>query len=131
MYVERPARLGGTTLWVNSGGPAVRVLPDGCMDLMVSEGRLVVAGPDTAAKVYPAGSTWAGIRFAPGLAPSLLGVPAVEIADARPDLADVWPRSGMRFRPEQEPTTVFLDRLTVRLAAMAEPEPWTGQLVRL
>src|SRR5664279_3066496 len=64
-------------------------------------------GPDTAAKVYPAGATWAGIRFAPGLAPSLLGVPAVEIADARPYLADVWPRSGMRFLPEQEPTTEF------------------------
>jgi hypothetical protein len=36
--------------WVLDGPPeAVRVLPDGCMDLMRMAGRVMVAGPDTTA----------------------------------------------------------------------------------
>ncbi len=41
--------------WVVDGPPApVRVLPDGCMDLIRMDGRIVVAGPDTAASVTAA-----------------------------------------------------------------------------
>jgi hypothetical protein len=38
--------------WVADGPPKpVRVLPDGCMDLMRIDGRFIVAGPDTTASV--------------------------------------------------------------------------------
>lgn len=65
-----------------------RVLPDGCMDLLVQGGRLVVAGPDTTAHLAPSpgGSTTTGLRFRPGRLPALLGVPAEELRDTRTPL---------------------------------------------
>jgi AraC-like DNA-binding protein len=85
------------------------VLPDGCMDLLWSDGRLLVAGPDTRAYV-PSGppATWAGIRLFPGTAPALLGVPAHELRDRRVELADLWPAREVRRR-------------TGRIAAAAHP----------
>ncbi|MBP2368345.1 helix-turn-helix domain-containing protein [Pseudonocardia parietis] len=70
-----------------------RVLPDGCMDLLVLGAdapgtRLVVAGPDTAAHLSSdaAGAVTTGLRFRPGALPALLGVPAEELRDTRTDL---------------------------------------------
>jgi AraC-like DNA-binding protein len=63
----------------------VRVVPDGCIDLMWMHGELLVAGPDTTAWVahLPAGTEIAGLRFRPGAATSVLGVPATELVDDR------------------------------------------------
>ncbi|MFI1504106.1 helix-turn-helix domain-containing protein [Streptomyces sp. NPDC020597] len=112
MYEERASRLDGAVVWTNppSASPrAFPVLPDGCMDLLYSEGRLLVAGPDTRAYL-PDGPPvpWSGIRFFPGAAPALLGVPAHELRDRRVGLADVWPASEVR-------------RLTDRVAAAVQP----------
>lgn len=120
VYAERPStRVPGAVLWsvtAREGGtgapaaasarPAARsgtgylaaeagqdVLPDGCMDLVWSGGRLLVAGPDTRAHPsgpLPAGAAALGIRLPPGTAPVLLGVPADAVRDERPELADVW-----------------------------------------
>ncbi|EPJ37414.1 putative AraC-like transcription regulator [Streptomyces afghaniensis 772] len=53
VYVERASRLAGAVVWSNAPerDGAARVLPDGCMDLLWHEGRLLVAGPDTHAYV--------------------------------------------------------------------------------
>lgn len=89
-------------MWTNTptgtGTAAGRVLPDGCMDLLWHEGRLLVAGPDTHAHLTEGGtsSPWVGIRFRPGTLPVLLGVPAHELRDRRPDLADLWPAAEVR-----------------------------------
>ncbi|AOT61812.1 hypothetical protein K701_07450 [Streptomyces fradiae ATCC 10745 = DSM 40063] len=92
-----------------SGAEPGPVLPDGCMDLLWSAGRLLVAGPDTRAHAPgdPA-AAWAGVRFAPGGAPALLGVPAHELRDRRVDLADLWPAARVR-------------RLAGRIAAAGAP----------
>lgn len=68
-----------------------RVLPDGCMDLIVLDGRLVVAGPDTTAHVARStpGSVTTGLRFRPGALPALLGVPADVLRDRRVDLTEL------------------------------------------
>lgn len=68
-----------------------RVLPDGCMDLLLSGGEAVVAGPDTAAHLAgsPAGAVTTGLRFRPGALPALLGVPADALRDRRIPLSDV------------------------------------------
>lgn len=95
MYTEWPSRLvPGAVVWTvretETGG---RVLPDGCMDLIWSDGRLLVAGPDTRAhSVDPVrpGSAVLGLRMPPGAAPALLGVPAWALLDERPGLEDVW-----------------------------------------
>ncbi|WP_329531727.1 helix-turn-helix domain-containing protein [Streptomyces sp. NBC_01450] len=111
MYVERASRLAGAVVWSRgaSGSTVGAVLPDGCMDLLWNEGRLLVAGPDTHA--YAAESTtgrWAGVRFYPGTGPTFLGVPAHELRDLRVGLADLWPASEVR-------------RLTARVAAAVDP----------
>lgn len=95
MYVERPSRLvPGAVVWtVDASAADGRVLPDGCMDLLWSDGRLLVAGPDTTAHTtgpVPAGRPVSGVRLPPGAAPVLLGVPADALRDLRPDLAAVW-----------------------------------------
>ncbi len=74
------------------------VLPDGSIDLLWIDGRLSVAGPDTRAYRPEPGfaDRIAGIRFYPGTAPALLGVPAHELRDARVDLADLWSPADLR-----------------------------------
>ncbi|MFJ8544796.1 helix-turn-helix domain-containing protein [Streptomyces sp. NPDC093586] len=111
MYAERTSRLPGAVVWTSTpagDGPG-RVLPDGCMDLLWHEGRLLVAGPDTRAYVTDGSpGRWAGVRFYPGTAPALLGVPAHALRDRRVDLADLWPAAEAR-------------RLTARVNAAGDP----------
>ncbi|MFI0899595.1 helix-turn-helix domain-containing protein [Streptomyces sp. NPDC020983] len=107
-YRERPGAVPGVTVWsrTDSGDVPYRVLPDGCMDLVWHDGTLLVAGPDTAAYAATArpGSTFTGLRFAPGTAPALLGVPAAEIRDRRVPLADLWPAARARRLAERADT---------------------------
>ncbi|MFE0253885.1 helix-turn-helix domain-containing protein [Streptomyces sp. NPDC059010] len=109
MYTERASRLAGAVAWTNATSGPGRVLPDGCMDLLWHDGRLLVAGPDTRAYVTEgAPSTWAGLRFRPGGAPAFFGVPAHELRDRRVELAELWPAAEVR-------------RLQGRVAAAADP----------
>ncbi|UVI36493.1 helix-turn-helix domain-containing protein [Brevibacterium spongiae] len=58
------------------------IVPDGCMDLIVIDGRIVIAGADSLARTY-AGSTapTVGLRFDSGVLPQLLATSASELAD--------------------------------------------------
>ncbi|MFI8391964.1 helix-turn-helix domain-containing protein [Streptomyces sp. NPDC085540] len=99
MYEEAvSAAVPGAVLWRATAGGGSMVLPDGCMDLLWVEGRLLVAGPDTGP--HPAGEVpggaFAGIRLAPGTAPALIGVPAHALRDLRVELADLWPARAVR-----------------------------------
>ena len=107
--------------WVVDGPPApVRVLPDGCMDLMRLAGRIMVAGPDTAASVSPHdGEPFVGLRFHPGVLPRLLGVPAWELRNERVALSEL--QTGVLQRNS-------LTRLAAALASAeprAETAPWS------
>lgn len=111
--------------WLRVGSAeAVRVLPDGCMDLIRMDGRVVVAGPDTTAHLSdPHPETLHGLRFRPGVLPRLLGVPASEFRDDRVPLADL--RSDVADRP--------LLAVTDALAAgepATETAPWSLPVVR-
>jgi AraC-like DNA-binding protein len=121
VYRERPSPLDGAVVWSRTpaGAPAgtpagvgteYPVLPDGCMDLLWTEGRLFVAGPDTRAYAPPGGipGRIVGVRFAPGTGPDILGVPAYELLDRRVELADLWPAAETR-------------RLTGRVDAAPDP----------
>jgi AraC-like DNA-binding protein len=106
--------------WVVDGPPApVRVMPDGCMDLIRMDGRIVVAGPDTAASVSPRdGEPFVGLRFRPGVLPRLLGVPARQVCNQRVPLIDL---RSVPSRPRS------LTELAVALASerpRAETSPW-------
>ncbi|MEU4196347.1 helix-turn-helix transcriptional regulator [Kribbella sp. NPDC026611] len=92
-YRERPARIPGADLWTREAeGGDYRILPDGCMDLLLMHDDLYVAGPDSHAWMGNAerGTRYAGIRFAPGAAPEFLGVPARDLLNQRVRLADLW-----------------------------------------
>ena len=69
-----------------------RVLPDACIDLIWDGRRLFVAGPDTGPVpiTREPGGIFAGLRFRPGLAPTILGVPAAALLDQRVDAAELW-----------------------------------------
>ncbi|TDD31815.1 helix-turn-helix domain-containing protein [Actinomadura sp. KC06] len=69
-----------------------RVVPDGCVDLMWSPSGITVAGPDTGPmpSVMRPGDAVAAVRFGPGTAPPVLGVPADAIRDGRVPLRDLW-----------------------------------------
>jgi AraC-like DNA-binding protein len=98
-YRERPARIPGADLWTRMAeGGDYRVLPDGCMDLLIMDDELVVAGPDSHAWTGNAerGVRYAGIRFPPGTAPGFLGVPARELLNERVRLGDLWSPSRSR-----------------------------------
>lgn len=131
MYAERASRLPGAVVWTNStdgSGPG-RVLPDGCMDLLWNDGRLLVAGPDTRAYVTEGEpSDWAGVRFFPGTAPGLLGVPAHELRDRRVELGDLWPavevrRLCDRVEAALDPVTALEDVALERAAGVHAPDP--------
>ena len=98
MYTELPYRLDGAVVWTNTGTSNSRVLPDGCLDLIWLNGTMIVAGPDTHAHLSPAmpGATCVGVRFRPGQGPGVLGLPAAEVRDCRPDLDRVWPATQAR-----------------------------------
>ncbi|WP_079189235.1 helix-turn-helix transcriptional regulator [Streptomyces kebangsaanensis] len=141
-YAERPSRLPGAVVWTKAPVPAgsgagavLPVLPDGCMDLLWSEGRLLVAGPDTRA-YDPSGppAHWAGLRFFPGTAPGCLGVPAHELRDRRVELAELWPaapvrRLRARLDAARDPAAVLEEVALERAAVTGPPDPLLRHLV--
>ncbi len=113
------------------------VLPDGCMDLLWLDGRLVVAGSDTRAQHTSAGPDTAvyGIRFAPGTAPALLGVTASELIDRRVELAQLWPARQARRMADllaaAPDPAAGLEEIAYRCAVAAgPPDPLLTQIVR-
>lgn len=101
MYRERAVPGAGAVVWtrtVPAGQTVGRVLPDGCMDIVWADGELFVAGPDTRAQVDATrpGARYAGIRFAPGLGPTVLGASADELRDRREPLSALWPDGRVR-----------------------------------
>lgn len=69
-----------------------RIVPDGCIDIVWLDRFLHVAGPDTGPVLapIPPGSLVVGIRFRPGLAPTMLGLPATDLLDGRIGLEHLW-----------------------------------------
>ncbi|MFC8967181.1 MULTISPECIES: helix-turn-helix domain-containing protein [unclassified Streptomyces] len=154
MYAERASRLPGAVVWSRVPGPpapgadsgraasgagpgeppatpVAAVLPDGCMDLLWTEGRLLVAGPDTGPYVpdeVSSGGGWAGVRFFPGTAPTYLGVPADELRDRRVELTDLWAASEVRrlaarIDAADDPVTALEDVALRRAADTEQPDP--------
>lgn len=83
-------------VWWSSFGGSAPILPDGHLDLIVGNGEVFVAGPDTAAFAnhMPEGVVVHGVRFRTGRARRVLGVPADDLRDLRVDLEDLWGAAG-------------------------------------
>jgi AraC-like DNA-binding protein len=105
------------------GGPPVRVVPDGCIDIVWTEGSgTQVVGPNTRAFLVPlaARTRVAGVRLHPGAAPALLGVDAVALRDAQVAIEDVWGDAGSRLGERLDSHD---DRVGALLAALADRAP--------
>ena len=120
-YRERSSAVVGVTVWARvADGSSSLILPDGCIDVLWDGRALMLAGPDTTAhRTNPrCGTSYAALRFASGVAPTVLGVPADGLRDQRLDLADV-------VGPDET------DRLTESLLASDDPaselERWAGR----
>ncbi|HEY3687748.1 MAG TPA: helix-turn-helix transcriptional regulator [Streptosporangiaceae bacterium] len=92
-------------VWAQQAGdePHVqRVVPDGCVDVLLFGADLQVAGPDTRpmpARLAP-GTRITGVRFRPGQAPGVLGLPLDALRDQRVPLAELWGTAADRIAEE-------------------------------
>ncbi|MGH2984804.1 MAG: DUF6597 domain-containing transcriptional factor [Solirubrobacterales bacterium] len=112
--------------------PGARVLPDGCVDLVWRGGELLVAGPDSESwlsKLRP-GETVVGLRLRPGIAGSVLGLPASELRNERPPVESIWSGSGAelaeRVGEGEDPRRrreLLETAVSKRLAAAERPDP--------
>jgi AraC-like DNA-binding protein len=76
----------------SSVGPQ-RVLPDGCLDIVVGSRNAIVVGAMTRPILVPPadGAGLIGVRFRPGMATAFLRIPAAALTDDRAPLEAVWP----------------------------------------
>lgn len=133
VYHERPSTFRDAVVWSARSDRDIRVLPDGCMDLIWDGAAVLVAGPDTTAHLadHPAGTTFIGLRFAPGRAPDVLGLPADQLVDQRVSLDDIWSPSEARSLTQQlaaasDPGTTLETCATDRLRRVGSPSEPTG-----
>ncbi|MEU5989376.1 DUF6597 domain-containing transcriptional factor [Spirillospora sp. NPDC047418] len=109
-----------------------RVVPDACVDLIWSDAGILVAGPDTGpvpATMRP-GEAVVAVRFRPGTAPPVLGVPADAVRDGRLPLRELWGGEADRLA---EAVAGAGDRRAALVAAvrdrMGPPDPMVPAVV--
>jgi AraC-like DNA-binding protein len=126
-------------LWAQVAGDEDRaglVLPDGCTDLIWTEGQgMSVAGPDTGpvATTMAAGTVILGARFRPSAGGPALGIPLSELRDRRVDLAELRPGDAGRLPATLDPATAAARVLDVTgaLVAGARLDPAVARAARL
>ncbi len=105
--------------------PGLRVLPDGCVDFIVTFGRAgsIAVGAMTKPLVVRAGPRLSiGVRFRPGQGFAAFGIPAAAATDALLELSDVEPESRtlqdrlVRLESDRERLTHFIAFVRRRLA---------------
>ncbi|MFG2109554.1 helix-turn-helix domain-containing protein [Micromonospora chersina] len=142
MYREEAAPgIPGAVRWasVSRGDGPVRVLPDGCLDLLwSSRAGLLVAGPDRQAhlSVSVPGERWVGLRLPPGTGPAVFGVPADELRDQRVPLDDLWGPAATELADRVAaaeargwPVAGVLEEVALRrLRAVGGPDPLAARV---
>ncbi|HWC27999.1 MAG TPA: helix-turn-helix domain-containing protein [Solirubrobacteraceae bacterium] len=124
--------------WERVGdGPVVRVVPDGCIDVVWTEGAgAQVVGANTVAfrVALPRGARVTGVRMRPGAGAALLGVDAAALRDGRVPLAQVWGDDGRRLEQQldsaADPVGVLLAALRARAQQAGPPDPLVRAAVR-
>lgn len=117
--------------WIGDGGGA-RVLPDACVDVVLSAGRLVVAGPATmAVEVAPTpGHHRCGVRFRVGAAGAGLGLPVDELLDVDVELEDLWGAGGRRPSEQVAGQPEATTALSVLVRGLARPRAEIDTIAR-
>ena len=138
MYQERVSVVDHSVVWRRKAVGELRVVPDGCMDLIWAGGELLVAGPDTRSHVASGtgDGVVTGLRFAPGTGPAVLGVPACALRDQRVALQELWApdrvrRLAGRIAAATAPGRVLEAIAEDRLRRGGTPSPVLRAIVRL
>jgi len=97
----------------SSYGFTQRVLPDCCVEIVLMNGRPMVIGPWTEPfdAHLPAGTDILGARCHPGLASSLLRVPASELLNLSVPLCDIWGSGGSSAYSRIAEQTTLVDQV--------------------
>lgn len=107
------------------------ILPDGCIDVIWQTGvDPFVAGPMTipVGASTPTGIISVGVRFRPGAATALLGIPASELRDLRVPLTDIWstgrqPSARLRAPDDAGPSLALaVDEVSAQIQWAAPPD---------
>ncbi len=130
------------TFWTwEGGGGAHRVLPDGCIDVLFSlrrggtseSSRLEIVGTMTRSLevIHNDAPLLVGVRFKPGGARAFLGgMPAAELTDQSPALAEVWGEDARILEERLVETTTFADRLRLFESALLDRLRQGGESLR-
>jgi AraC-like DNA-binding protein len=148
-YNERPPvrALAGlvSSVWIQQVAPDAqpythRNIPNGGVELLCRVGAVPRAvGPLTGplVEVLEPGTTVVGVRFHPGAAPSVLGLPASALVDLTLDVDELWGPPGVALgelvdaAPSPEAAlAVVQGKLVDRLADAAVPDPLVSEAVR-
>jgi AraC-like DNA-binding protein len=134
-----------SSVWVQQVAPDAapyshRNVPNGSVEVICPVGSTPrIVGPLTRPMVrqLAPGSTVVGLRFHPGAAAGVLGLPPSELVDLELDAAQLWgrpaatlgERAASSASPEQ--AAALVQQLVVdRLAAAADPDPLVAETVR-
>lgn len=101
MYTELALDAGGH-LWSSSGGEAARIPADGCVDVILHDGTVMIAGPSTRwiQTRRDGDQPTIGVRLPPGSAAGVLGGALAELRDGQAELADIVSASTNRSTRE-------------------------------
>ena len=118
-----------------------RPVPNGSAELLCEVGAMPrVVGPQTRPLEHTLmpGRTVVGVRFKPGAAPSLLGVPASELVDLLVGADELWGRSAVALgeavaaaASPWEAAAKLEAAIVDRLTDAPEPDPIASEAVRL
>lgn len=120
--------------WVQTTGAEPyrhRSIPNGSVELRCRVGATPqLMGPLTRplTETLPAGTTVVGVRFHPGAAAAVLGLPTAELADLAVDADSVWVHVHGRHRLDS--TDLMQRFLLGRLADADRPDPLIAEAVR-
>lgn len=127
----------GAALWRSRGSAGGAAIPaDGCVDLILRNGRVLVAGPSTVwiASGGDGGGESLGLRLPPGRAASVLGLDLDEIADRLVPLDDLKGRvradhlrAAMESVTDARPSAAALAQIA---AQAAESSRWSDAVRR-
>lgn len=111
-------------VWVSHGG-ATSVLPDACVDVVLSGERLMVAGPATEAVVAEEtpGLHRVGVRFRVGAAGAALGLPVAELRDQGVGLEELWGQDARRVEERVRSAATRKDALLALIGGLAPRLP--------
>jgi hypothetical protein len=149
-YRERPAAAHLRRLlscaWIQRVAPDAdpyehHTVPNAAVELSWEPGSLPrVVGPQSGpmAQVNPPGSTVVGVRFRPGAAPSVLGVPASELVDLAVNAEELWGDAGVRLAEQlagcdaaEEAASMLERAVLARARAGAGPDDHSPSYVPL